>query len=136
MQSRMPIAVCHKEYDRSEDVPYEPLRNLGHGAYGFVEEVEAIPGKAPVRGHNIGKAIEERWTALDETERAPYYAKADADRKRYFAEKEKFEELRNSGNLNVRDEANEDMEYKLPQNFEIKPEDAANTTEAEGNAAS
>ena len=35
--------------------------------------------------------------------------------------------------LNVWDKANEDMTYKLPEDFEIKLEDPANTAEAEDN---
>ena len=37
-------------------------------------------------------------------------------------------------NLNIWDKANEDMTYKLPEDFEIKLEDPANTAEAEDNA--
>ncbi|KAH0560054.1 hypothetical protein GP486_003427 [Trichoglossum hirsutum] len=49
--------VPHREYKGSEDVPYEPIRNLGYGGGGFVEEVKATFGRAPVQGHFARKII-------------------------------------------------------------------------------
>ncbi|KAI9785292.1 MAG: hypothetical protein M1839_000308, partial [Geoglossum umbratile] len=47
----------HQEYERSEGVLYNALRILGHGSYGFVEEVEAVSGRAPVQGRFARKTI-------------------------------------------------------------------------------
>lgn len=41
--------VRHYEYQRKEEVPFKAMRNLGRGAFGFVEQVETIPRVGQVR---------------------------------------------------------------------------------------
>ncbi|KAH0536765.1 hypothetical protein FGG08_006403 [Glutinoglossum americanum] len=57
VQPQTPDAVFHQHYQQGKDVPYEPLRVLGHGAYGLVEEVKPLAGKVPMHGRIARKTI-------------------------------------------------------------------------------
>ncbi|KAH0550949.1 hypothetical protein GP486_007686, partial [Trichoglossum hirsutum] len=59
IDSRYPqvVDLRHRDYEPNEDVPYRPIRTLGSGGFGFVDEVEADPDRAPVHGRFARKVI-------------------------------------------------------------------------------
>ena len=54
-------------------------------SFSFAEE---LPNYRGMPGHSRMKALGDAWSALDDTGKAPFYAKAELDRQRVAVEKE------------------------------------------------
>ncbi|KAH0562659.1 hypothetical protein GP486_002665 [Trichoglossum hirsutum] len=51
------ISKPHQEYQLVTEVPFEHIRDLGQGSHGIVDEVESLPGAAPLTGRFARKVI-------------------------------------------------------------------------------
>ncbi|OWB50751.1 hypothetical protein B5S28_g3569 [[Candida] boidinii] len=79
---------------RKKKDPNAPKRSLSAYMFFANEQRDIVRAENPgIAFGQIGKLLGERWKALDETGKAPYEAKAEADKKRY--EMEKAEYLKN-----------------------------------------
>jgi hypothetical protein len=73
---------------RAKKDPNAPKRGLSAYMFFANENREKVREDNPdATFGQVGKLLGERWKALSESERAPYKAKADADKKRYEDEK-------------------------------------------------
>jgi hypothetical protein len=71
--------------------PNAPKRGLSAYMFFANEQRENVREENPgVTFGQVGKILGERWKALTEKQRAPYEAKAAADKKRYEDEKQAY----------------------------------------------
>lgn len=76
------------EKRRSKKDPMAPKRGLSAYMFFANEQRENVREENPgVSFGQVGKILGERWKALSDKQRAPYDAKAAADKKRYEDEK-------------------------------------------------
>jgi hypothetical protein len=73
---------------RAKKDPNAPKRGLSAYMFFANENRERVKEEHPGVGFGqVGRLLGERWKALSDTDRAPYDAKAAADKKRYEDEK-------------------------------------------------
>ncbi|KAF3812202.1 Non-histone chromosomal protein 6 [Colletotrichum gloeosporioides] len=80
---------------RSQTTQYPNAPKRGLSAYMFFanEQRENVREENPgISFGQVGKILGERWKALNDKQRAPYEAKAAADKKRYEDEKQAYNE--------------------------------------------
>lgn len=71
--------------------PNAPKRGLSAYMFFANEQRENVREENPgITFGQVGKLLGERWKALNEKQRAPYEAKAAADKKRYEDEKQAY----------------------------------------------
>jgi len=71
--------------------PNAPKRGLSAYMFFANEQRECVRHENPgITFGQVGKALGEKWKNLTEKQRAPYEAKAAADKKRYEEAKEKY----------------------------------------------
>lgn len=71
--------------------PNAPKRGLSAYMFFANEQRQSVRDDNPdVTFGQVGKILGERWKALNEKQRAPYDAKAAADKKRYEDEKQAY----------------------------------------------
>jgi hypothetical protein len=76
---------------RAKKDPNAPKRGLSAYMFFANEQRENVRDENPgVSFGQVGKLLGERWKALTEKQRAPYEAKAAADKKRYEDEKQAY----------------------------------------------
>ncbi|KAK3310324.1 high mobility group box domain-containing protein [Chaetomium strumarium] len=76
---------------RAKKDPNAPKRGLSAYMFFANEQRENVREENPgVSFGQVGKILGERWKALSEKQRAPYEAKAAADKKRYEDEKQAY----------------------------------------------
>ncbi|KAJ3495548.1 hypothetical protein NLG97_g3312 [Lecanicillium saksenae] len=76
------------EKKRAKKDPNAPKRGLSAYMFFANEQRENVREENPgVSFGQVGKILGERWKALSDKQRAPYEAKAAADKKRYEDEK-------------------------------------------------
>ncbi|KAK4245622.1 high mobility group box domain-containing protein [Corynascus novoguineensis] len=79
------------EKKRAKKDPNAPKRGLSAYMFFANEQRENVREENPgVSFGQVGKILGERWKALSEKQRAPYEAKAAADKKRYEDEKQAY----------------------------------------------
>ncbi|KAL2154118.1 hypothetical protein VTH82DRAFT_2794 [Thermothelomyces myriococcoides] len=79
------------EKKRSKKDPNAPKRGLSAYMFFANEQRENVREENPgVSFGQVGKILGERWKALSDKQRAPYEAKAAADKKRYEDEKQAY----------------------------------------------
>ncbi|KAJ4219950.1 Non-histone chromosomal protein 6, partial [Fusarium solani] len=93
--SKMPKAAAGKrgkvEKKRGKKDPNAPKRGLSAYMFFANEQRENVREENPgISFGQVGKLLGERWKALNEKQRAPYEAKAAADKKRYEDEKQAY----------------------------------------------
>lgn len=75
----------------SKTDPNAPKRGLSAYMFFANEQRENVREENPgITFGQVGKLLGERWKALNEKQRAPYEAKAAADKKRYEDEKQAY----------------------------------------------
>jgi hypothetical protein len=78
--------------------PNAPKRGLSAYMFFANEQRENVRDENPgVSFGQVGKILGERWKALSEKQRAPYEAKAAADKKRYEDEKQAYNQAQADG---------------------------------------
>ncbi|KAK4155355.1 high mobility group box domain-containing protein [Chaetomidium leptoderma] len=76
---------------RAKKDPNAPKRGLSAYMFFANEQRDNVREENPgVSFGQVGKLLGERWKALTEKQRAPYEAKAAADKKRYEDEKQAY----------------------------------------------
>jgi len=76
---------------RGKKDPNAPKRGLSAYMFFANEQRENVREENPgVSFGQVGKILGERWKALSDKQRAPYEAKAAADKKRYEDEKQAY----------------------------------------------
>ncbi|KAL3605509.1 Non-histone chromosomal protein 6 [Fusarium poae] len=76
---------------RAKKDPNAPKRGLSAYMFFANEQRENVREENPgISFGQVGKLLGERWKALNEKQRAPYEAKAAADKKRYEDEKQAY----------------------------------------------
>jgi len=81
--TRKPTKTAKKKKD-----PNAPKRGLSAYMFFANEQRENVRSENPgIAFGQVGKVLGERWKALSDKQRAPYEAKAAADKKRYEDEK-------------------------------------------------
>ncbi|POS77012.1 structure-specific recognition protein 1 [Diaporthe helianthi] len=76
---------------RAKKDPNAPKRGLSAYMFFANEQRENVREENPgITFGQVGKLLGERWKALNEKQRAPYEAKAAADKKRYEDEKQAY----------------------------------------------
>ncbi|RSL39117.1 hypothetical protein CEP53_014302 [Fusarium sp. AF-6] len=93
--SKMPKADAGKrgkvQKKRGKKDPNAPKRGLSAYMFFANEQRENVREENPgISFGQVGKLLGERWKALNEKQRAPYEAKAAADKKRYEDEKQAY----------------------------------------------
>ncbi|RSL67417.1 hypothetical protein CEP54_003263 [Fusarium duplospermum] len=93
--SKMPKADAGKRgkvtKKRGKKDPNAPKRGLSAYMFFANEQRENVREENPgISFGQVGKLLGERWKALNEKQRAPYEAKAAADKKRYEDEKQAY----------------------------------------------
>lgn len=84
------VEVIELELTRTTD-PNAPKRGLSAYMFFANEQRENVREENPgITFGQVGKLLGERWKALNEKQRAPYEAKAAADKKRYEDEKQAY----------------------------------------------
>ncbi|KAH8889489.1 hypothetical protein GQ53DRAFT_748177 [Thozetella sp. PMI_491] len=79
------------EKRRGKKDPNAPKRGLSAYMFFANEQRENVREENPgVSFGQVGKILGERWKALSDKQRAPYEAKAAADKKRYEDEKQAY----------------------------------------------
>ncbi|KAK4459340.1 Non-histone chromosomal protein 6 [Cladorrhinum samala] len=79
------------EKRRTKKDPNAPKRGLSAYMFFANEQRENVREENPgVSFGQVGKILGERWKALSDKQRAPYEAKAAADKKRYEDEKQAY----------------------------------------------
>ncbi|KAJ4295788.1 Non-histone chromosomal protein 6 [Collariella sp. IMI 366227] len=79
------------EKRRTKKDPNAPKRGLSAYMFFANEQRENVREENPgVSFGQVGKLLGERWKALSDKQRAPYEAKAAADKKRYEDEKQAY----------------------------------------------
>ncbi|KAK6341121.1 Non-histone chromosomal protein 6 [Orbilia brochopaga] len=72
--------------------PNAPKRGLSAYMFFANEQRENVRAENPgIAFGQVGKVLGERWKALSDKQRAPYEAKAAADKKRYEDEKAQYQ---------------------------------------------
>ncbi|KUI60451.1 Non-histone chromosomal protein 6 [Cytospora mali] len=80
-----------KDKRRTKKDPNAPKRGLSAYMFFANEQRQSVRDDNPdVTFGQVGKILGERWKALNEKQRAPYDAKAAADKKRYEDEKQAY----------------------------------------------
>jgi len=80
------------EKRRGKKDPNAPKRGLSAYMFFANEQRENVREENPgVSFGQVGKILGERWKALSDKQRAPYEAKAAADKKRYEDEKQAYQ---------------------------------------------
>ncbi|ROW16260.1 hypothetical protein VPNG_01811 [Cytospora leucostoma] len=80
-----------KDKRRVKKDPNAPKRGLSAYMFFANEQRQSVRDDNPdVTFGQVGKILGERWKALNEKQRAPYDAKAAADKKRYEDEKQAY----------------------------------------------
>ena len=83
-------AASHDHADHRLD-PNAPKRGLSAYMFFANEQRENVREENPgITFGQVGKILGERWKALNDKQRAPYEAKAAADKKRYEDEKQAY----------------------------------------------
>ncbi|TGZ81401.1 Non-histone chromosomal protein 6 [Ascodesmis nigricans] len=81
-------APASKSAGKKKKDPNAPRRGLSAYMFFANEQRENVRNENPgIAFGQVGKVLGERWKALNEKQRAPYEAKAAADKKRYEQEK-------------------------------------------------
>lgn len=81
-----------KRVTRKKKDPNAPKRSLSAYMFFASDTRESVRSENPdITFGQIGKVLGEKWKALNEEDRLPYQAKADADKKRYESEKEMYQ---------------------------------------------
>ncbi|KAL2020158.1 hypothetical protein VTK56DRAFT_8682 [Thermocarpiscus australiensis] len=76
---------------RAKKDPNAPKRGLSAYMFFANEQRENVRAENPQATFGqVGKILGERWKALSDKQRAPYEAKAAADKKRYEDEKQAY----------------------------------------------
>ncbi|GJN68538.1 HMG box-containing protein [Purpureocillium lilacinum] len=76
---------------RGKKDPNAPKRGLSAYMFFANEQRENVREENPgITFGQVGKLLGERWKALNDKQRAPYEAKAAADKKRYEDEKQAY----------------------------------------------
>lgn len=76
---------------RAKKDPNAPKRGLSAYMFFANDNREKVREENPgINFAGVGRALGEKWKQLSEKQRAPYDAKAAADKKRYEAEKEAY----------------------------------------------
>ncbi|KAL6908653.1 high mobility group box domain-containing protein [Trichoderma evansii] len=76
---------------RAKKDPNAPKRGLSAYMFFANEQRENVREENPgISFGQVGKLLGERWKALNDKQRAPYEAKAAADKKRYEDEKQAY----------------------------------------------
>ncbi|ETS86913.1 Non-histone chromosomal protein 6 [Pestalotiopsis fici W106-1] len=76
---------------RGKKDPNAPKRGLSAYMFFANEQRENVRDENPgISFGQVGKILGERWKALNDKQRAPYEAKAAADKKRYEDEKQAY----------------------------------------------
>jgi len=90
----MPKAKTTKKTEKrtkKKKDPNAPKRGLSAYMFFANEQRENVREENPnISFGQVGKVLGERWKALSESQRAPYEAKARADKERYDAEKASY----------------------------------------------
>ncbi|KAI1342523.1 nucleosome binding protein [Xylariaceae sp. FL0016] len=77
---------------RAKKDPNAPKRGLSAYMFFANEQRENVRDENPgISFGQVGKILGERWKALNDKQRAPYEAKAAADKKRYEDEKQAYQ---------------------------------------------
>ncbi|RYO76091.1 hypothetical protein DL766_002296 [Monosporascus sp. MC13-8B] len=80
------------EKRRGKKDPNAPKRGLSAYMFFANEQRENVRDENPgISFGQVGKILGERWKALNDKQRAPYEAKAAADKKRYEDEKQAYQ---------------------------------------------
>lgn len=93
LQRRVPTdAPDRLKLDLTSSIdPNAPKRGLSAYMFFANEQRENVREENPgITFGQVGKLLGERWKALNEKQRAPYEAKAAADKKRYEDEKQAY----------------------------------------------
>ncbi|PSN66708.1 Non-histone chromosomal protein 6 [Corynespora cassiicola Philippines] len=73
--------------------PNAPKRGLSAYMFFANEQRDKVREENPgIKFGEVGKMLGEKWKSLTEKQRAPYEAKAAADKKRYEEEKAKYQD--------------------------------------------
>lgn len=89
-RSHRRAGLIELELTRTTD-PNAPKRGLSAYMFFANEQRENVREENPgITFGQVGKLLGERWKALNEKQRAPYEAKAAADKKRYEDEKQAY----------------------------------------------
>ena len=81
---------------RKKKDPNAPKRSLSAYMFFANENRDIVRAESPgIAFGQVGKILGERWKALTGEERAPYDAKAEADKKRYEQEKLAYNQRQN-----------------------------------------
>ncbi|KAH3903167.1 non-histone chromosomal protein 6 SCDLUD_000781 [Saccharomycodes ludwigii] len=76
---------------RKKKDPNAPKRALSAYMFFANENRDIVRSENPgISFGQVGRVLGERWKALNEVEKQPYEAKAEADKKRYESEKELY----------------------------------------------
>jgi len=76
---------------RTKKDPNAPKRGLSAYMFFANEQRDTVREENPgITFGQVGKLLGERWKALNDKQRAPYEAKAAADKKRYEDEKQAY----------------------------------------------
>jgi len=79
------------EKKKSKKDPNAPKRGLSAYMFFANEQRDNVREENPgISFGQVGKILGERWKALNDKQRAPYEAKAAADKKRYEDEKQAY----------------------------------------------
>ncbi|KAF5125374.1 Non-histone chromosomal protein 6 [Metarhizium anisopliae] len=88
----MPKVKRGKKDDGKKIPERGPKRGLSAYMFFANEQRENVRAENPnITFGQVGKVLGERWKALNDKQRAPYEAKAAADKKRYEDEKAAFQ---------------------------------------------
>ncbi|KAI1770830.1 Non-histone chromosomal protein 6 [Hypoxylon cercidicola] len=80
------------EKRKTKKDPNAPKRGLSAYMFFANEQRENVRDENPgISFGQVGKILGERWKALNDKQRAPYEAKAAADKKRYEDEKQAYQ---------------------------------------------
>ncbi|KAE9575445.1 hypothetical protein CGMCC3_g8767 [Colletotrichum fructicola] len=97
LRDNMPKAATKRgaagkvEKKRGKKDPNAPKRGLSAYMFFANEQRENVREENPgISFGQVGKILGERWKALNDKQRAPYEAKAAADKKRYEDEKQAY----------------------------------------------
>ncbi len=85
------MAAPRKKTQRKKKDPNAPKRALSAYMFFANENRDIVRAENPgITFGQVGRILGEKWKALSEDEKAPYEAKAEADKKRYESEKELY----------------------------------------------
>ncbi|KAG9232909.1 high mobility group box domain-containing protein [Amylocarpus encephaloides] len=90
-KEKAPKRAAKTRVQKKKKDPNAPKRGLSAYMFFANEQRENVREENPgISFGQVGKVLGERWKALNKTQREPYDAKAEADKKRYEDEKASY----------------------------------------------